>query len=238
TIKDSAAVGLRDVTVNDAGGAFKLAQAFELQSPVAITTSGLFAQGSVAFFSMRQLAFSTPFDTTCGFSIFGQCFPFANIQIASPPGTFAVVDNVVDYQLQGRMFIDVDAAAAGGALSVTSGPSGSEIISTQGAATTITARSATALTAGMATNGTIAPGETALYSFAATANSVVPFPVTTTATPSLFLLPSSGHFADLMSTGANDAQGNTLTQLDAVTATATTFYVIYGDDGSGTSYSI
>ncbi len=242
TSADSAAVGKRDVTVMAGGKSYTLTQAFELKSPVSVTTSGSFAQGSVAGYSIRQLDFSAPFDSTCAASIFGFCLQYANLTVAAPAGTLATVDSVADYAVTGRLFIDVDAAPAGGVLTVTSGPSGSQITSTPGAPTAITARQATALTAGTAASGTVAnAGESGLYSFSASANSSVPFVVTTGAQqPGTYLLGPSGHWSDFISSGAVDSGGNPLTvpQLDAVADTAQSFYVVYVDDGSVSNYSL
>ena len=240
TIADGASIGKRDVSVMADSKTYTLTQAFELRSPVTATMSGTVAQGSVVSYSLRQLDFEAPFDSTCGLSFLGICFQYANLTVTSPTGTLATVENVADYTVSGHMFIDVDAAAAGGALTVTSGPSGSAVTSTLGMPVAIAARQATALTAGTAANGMITnPGDSGLFSFSASADTSVPFTVTTQAVqPSLYLLPASGHFADLLSTGANDSQGNTLLQLDGVADTAQTFYVIYVDDGSAVNYSV
>jgi hypothetical protein len=238
TINDTAAIGLRDVTVNDSGSTFKLATAFELQSPVAVTTAGLVAQGGIGSFSIRQLDFSTPFDTTCGISIFGQCFQFVGVQVNAPAGMIAQVGNVTDFTVTGTLFIDVDAPAAGGALSVVSGASGPTITSTQGDAVAVTARTATTPTAGTASNETVNPGETGLFTISAGANSATSFAATTQAAPTMFLLGSSGHWADFISQNASDSGGNSLPQVDSVTQTASSFFVVYLDDGTGSSYSL
>jgi hypothetical protein len=235
TIKDTAAIGLRDVTVNS-GGAFKLGMALELKSPVAVATS-LVTQGGIAAFSIRQLDFSTPFDTTCGLAIFGTCLQFLGVQVNAPAGMLAQVGNVTDFTIDGTLFIDVDAAAAGGALSVISGAQSPTITSTQGDAVTVTARSATTLTSGTASNATINPGETGLFTISAGANSATSFAATTNAAPTMFLLGSTGHWADFISQNASNTQGN-IPQADAVTETASSFYLVYQDDGTGSNYAL
>ncbi|MGE5184891.1 MAG: hypothetical protein ACM31C_22640 [Acidobacteriota bacterium] len=242
TIADSAAIGKRDVTVMSGGKSYTLTQAFELQSPVSVTTTGSVAQGSVAGYTIRQLDFGAPFDSTCGFSFFGFCLLYTNMSVAAPAGVTATVDSVADYVVQGRLLIDVDAAAAGGALTVTSGPSGSQVTSTVGTPLAITARQATALTAGTAASGTVAnAGESGLFSFSATTGTAVPFTVSTQAqAPSLYLLPSTGHWSDMSSTGAVDSSLSPLfpPQVDAVATTSDTYYVVYVDDGSVSNYSV
>jgi len=239
TIDPSATLGKNDVTVTS-GGKFTLKAAFEIQSPVTLKTSGMIAQGSIGGFAIRNHDIDNPFDSTCGFSFFGQCFLYTGVTVAGPAGTNAIVSFVGDNEIDGSLFIDVDAAPAGGTLTVTSGPSdGTQFVSISGDAVAITARTAIALTANTAHNGMIVkPGDTALFSFDATAGTAVPFTVSTSAGPGLYLLPSSGHFADQLPSGASDSQADTLPQLDAVAEQAGTFYVVYADDGSMDGYAI
>src|SRR5678815_3721633 len=83
-ITDAAAVGPHDVVVQSDGSDWTLTQAFEVESPLKTTFQGKLAQGSVVMFTMRNLDFVSPFDTTCGFSFFGICLQYTNIQVTTP----------------------------------------------------------------------------------------------------------------------------------------------------------
>ena len=238
TIAATAAVGMHDVTVTDGTSVTTLSKAFEVDSPIIMQTGGNVAQGSVARFAIRQLDFGAPFDLTCGFSnpFTGQCLVYSHLSVTTPAGVAAQISAASDYQIQGTLFIDVDAPAVGGTYSVTSGM----VSSTLGAALPITARTAKPLTAATASSNTVTAGSSVLFQLAAgatTANKFVATPTTMGTTPQLILLPASGHFADQLPGGYDDP-GTALTQLDGVATAATTFYTIYVDDGSASPFSM
>lgn len=226
TVTDAAAVGLTDVVVTDAGKTFTLAQAFEIDSPIAVTADGTLAQGSVVFLTIANHDTSNPFDTTDDGS-----GTFANISVSSPPGTEVQVSAVTDFSITAVLLVDTDATA--GALSVSSGPSGSEVISPFGNMD-IAARTATAITAGTPTNGmeTEAFG-TQLFSFTPSGSGAAAILAdVSTANPDasaqMIVLPASGKLADRIAlTGS----------LATILPTAGQLFVIYFDNTGTSGYS-
>src|SRR5262245_19290293 len=97
TIAATAAPGKRDVMVASDGKALPLAQSFEVQSPLAMDFKGKMAQGSIVNFTARNLDFLSPFDTTCGASIFGICLQYSNMDVQVPAGVNAIVQGVDAY---------------------------------------------------------------------------------------------------------------------------------------------
>ncbi len=238
TIADTAAVGMHDVTVTDGTHVTTLSKAFEVDSPIIMETGGDVAQGSVARFAIRQLDFGAPFNLACKFSnpFTGQCLLYSNLSVTTPPGVVAQISSASDYQIQGTLFIDVDAPAVGGTYAVSSGT----VISTLGTTLPTTARTAKALTAATASSSTVTAGGSVLFQLSAaatTANRFVATPTMAGTTAQLILLPASGHFADQLPDGFDD-QGTALAQHDGVATTATTFYAIYVDDGSASPLSM
>ena len=119
------------------------------------------------------------------------------------------VQSVTNYSITGTALIDVDATAGSAALTVTSGPQGGATVTSLVGTVTVTARTAIALTAGSAATGSVAaPLDSTLYTFTPTATApdvevVGAATADANATPSLILLPASGHFADLISVSAS-----------------------------------
>ena len=210
TIAPTAAIGLRDVKVTAGGVDSTLTQAFEITSPVTTTFTGTIANGSIALFTLTNHDFDNPFDTTSTGDGFFTPLVFTNLEVAGPAGATLNVSNVAPYSASGTILLDVDAVT--GALSVKSGPSGGTIVTSPAESVTVAHRDATPLTAGTSVNATVAKAlDSQLYSFGvkATTSTVVAIGATTTnanATPTVFLLPSSGKWADEVTSGANVAQ--------------------------------
>ena len=228
TISDTAPLGLRDVTVTAGGESLKLTQAFKLESPVAFSTQGALAQGSVVNFTARNLDFGAPFDATCGAAIFGICLQYTNMQVVVPAGMNAVVGAVDPYTVSGTLYVDLDATS--GPISFTSGPAddvAKQIVSAVGVDTEVTARTAVVLAANTPSTTTVAAAfDSHLYEFTAAASSVARFsasPGDTEATPTIYILPESGRFLDMVGSGEKP---------NALTATGGKYYAIYSD-GSG-----
>jgi len=233
-IAPDAEPGLRDVTVESGGSTQVLAQAFQLESAISLKFRGSLAQGSIAAFTIVNRDFETPFDTTATGDGFFTPLEYTNTSITASNGVLLSVGSVEPYTITGTAFFDVDAAP--GPLQVNSGPAGEEIVSALGVNLEVAARTATALTNGMATPGNVAGAfESALYEFTPTGSpALATFAVSSTsmaAAPGVALLPASGKFADLMSYGATGA---------VVQPTAEKVYAVYFDQdgGSGYNYSI
>ncbi len=229
-IDGAADLGPRDVVVHNGSDSFTLAKSFELISPVVVKTSGTLAQGSVAQVSIQNLDFGSPFDATCGFSFFGQCFQYTNTSVTLGTGVTVQVSFVDDYHITGTMFIDTD--AAGGALAVTSGASGAEITSQAGDPVDIATRTATALGTTPAAVAVPHAGDSALLSFTSTGASVARavFDTQDPANQStVYILPASGHFADMLTRASADANG--VITANVVTKTGGSYFAVYADDG-------
>jgi hypothetical protein len=229
-ITDSAAAGLRDVTVTGGDGG-TLSSAFDLQSPLKVDWRGARVQGSVARFTVHNLDFSSPFDDTCtAASLFG-CSEYGNTNVESPPGTFVALDLVSPYTLSGTMYIDTDAMA--GDFQVFSGSADqTAVISPLGAQLDITARTAAPITGGMVTQTVAAAYDSQLFTVDANANSLTRFSASSAGgAPTIYILGSSGHFDDLVTGGAAP---------NLVSQTAGSYYVIVdnGDGDSGFAYTL
>ena len=230
-IDSAAAIGTHDVTVMNGGETYTLSKSFEFVSPVRIVTSGTFAQGSIASIELVNLDFENPFDTTCAAqSIFG-CSQYANIDISAGTGVTFNVSSVDDDHIVATALIDIDATSGNVVLS--SGAGATVIKSQPADAAMITARTAVAATA-TAANVTVTPGGTALYSFSSAASTIGQLLFDTGDTQSggtVYILASSGHWADLVTTGAVNGSG--VVEADVVAKAAGSYIAIYVDDGAG-----
>jgi hypothetical protein len=237
TIAPSATPGLQDVVVTDAGTAFTLAKAFELDASVNSLTAGTLAQGSFAAFEIDNKDHDNPFDTTADAN-----GAFINIKITGPAGANFVIGGVTDNQITGSIFIDTDATP--GAVTVASGPSGAQITSQVAANLAIAPRTATAFTKVAPATGTVAgPLASSLFTFVPTASSLASFTITSTdatQAPTFALLPASGHWADGF---LGEVQGIFGPQLGAfiptleeTTATTAPFFVVVEDQSGAAGY--
>lgn len=231
TISDTAALGARDVMVHQGNDMMTLKQAFKLESPLAFQTQGTLAQGSVVAFSARNLDFAAPFDTTCGASFFGICLQYTGISANVPSGVNAVISAVDAYTVTGTLYVDLDAQS--GPISFTSGTdAAAQVISAVGTDTQFAPREPVALAAGTPTTTTVAAAyDSQLYTFMTPANSVARLtasPGDPDATPTIYVLPESGHFLDMV---AASAAPNALTQ------TGGKFFAVYADGSGMFNYS-
>jgi hypothetical protein len=203
TIAQTAATGPRDVTVTEAGSTLTLGQAFHVDPPIAYeTTGGTLAQGSVIFSKVQLLDLTTPFDATSTGDGFFTPLEYTNLVVDLGAGATPSSLSVKDFGLTFTTLIDVDAPASAATVKVTSGPMGSQIISSAPGAYTPVARAATPLPAGTTTVDTTKPYASLLFSLAApSALSVSELSVTTPVTgesAGAFVLGASGHWADLI----------------------------------------
>jgi len=167
TIDPAAAAGTNDVTVTNGSKKYTLTQAFQLVSPTPITWSGDVAQGGVPFFTIENLDFSHQFDTTQD----PNTLEYTGVTVTSPAGTQAVVSSVTPFEIQGQLFIDVNAAATAGPLTVVSGTGNNAFTSIPGNVD-IKARSAMPFMDG-ATVNLPEKGSSALFSFSGSGTTLV-----------------------------------------------------------------
>ncbi len=231
TVLDDAAPGLRDVTVQSGGDKLVLKEAFQLESAITLKFKGSVAQGSIATFSISNHDFDTPFDDTSTGDGFFTPLEYTNTFIETPAGVTMNIGSITPYTITGTAFFDVDAAP--GPMVVNSGLDADLVKSSLGADLPVTARSATALTANMATPGNVAePFASTLYEFTPTGQpALATFAATSTsqaATPGIALLPASGKFADMLSYAATGA---------VVEQTPSKLYAVYFDNGGGAGYN-
>ncbi|MBV8756085.1 MAG: hypothetical protein JO257_02345 [Deltaproteobacteria bacterium] len=167
TIDPAAAEGKNDVTVNNGGKKYTLTKAFELVSPTPISWSGDVAQGGVPFFTIENLDFSHQFDTTSD----PNTGAFTNTTIMGPPGTDVVLTSVTPFEIQGQVFIDVNAPAGTTPLTLMSGKPGA-VATSQAGTIDIKARSPMPFT-GSATVSLAEEGSSQLFSYSATGATLI-----------------------------------------------------------------
>ena len=229
TISPSAASGLVDVVVTDGSSMFKLAQAFEIDTPIGATFQGVVAQGSISVLTIQNNDTTNPFDTTSTTDANGNAV-FTNIALGGPAGMNFIVETVTPFQISALALTDIDAGASGD-ITVASGPAGGTVVNSDAGSTTVTARTATALTAGTAANGTVTnPFDSQLFSYTPTTSvpdiqALALATANADAAPAVALLPASGHFSDLISFGASADSLNT-------TAGTEQFFVYWDNTGT------
>jgi hypothetical protein len=166
----------------------------------------------------------------------GICLLYTGVQVETPAGVTAVVNSVDQFTISGTLYVDVDAQT--GELRFISGPADApekQKVSATGAETTFAPRTPVALANGTPTTTTVSAAfESHLYSFDAAANSlerVTTSPGDSSANPTVFVLPESGHFADLVA--ASEAP-------NVIAEAAGKHYAIYADSSglSGYAYAI
>jgi hypothetical protein len=234
TISDTAPLGLRDVTLRSGSDSMSLREAFKLESPLAFTTQGTLAQGSVVAFTARNLDFFAPFDTTCGASFFGMCLEYTGMSATVPSGVTAVISAVDPYTVSGTLYVDLDAQS--GPISFTSGiVADALVVSPVGTDTEFAPRSPVALTANSPTTATVAAAfDSHLYEFTTAASSVARFsasPGEPDATPTIYVLPESGRFTEMVA--ASEAP-------NALSTGGGKYFAVYSDGSglSGYSYAL
>ncbi|MEZ4375274.1 MAG: hypothetical protein R3B07_30965 [Polyangiaceae bacterium] len=122
-VGNTAAMGLRDVTVTTGDEALTYAQGFNLGSPIAIETQGTVAQGSIVLATIKNMDPSRPFDDTfVQTSLFDG--EYTNLAVTTPSGVIAQVSTVTPYKAELTLLIDGDATSGPTAIEVISGPDG------------------------------------------------------------------------------------------------------------------
>lgn len=207
-IASTAALTDRDVTVTSGKETDTLKTAFRVQSPIEITFGGQAAQGSISTFTVKNHDFDTPFDTTTTGDGFLTPITFTNITLDGGPGVALQLNTVTAFSITGFALIDVDAPAST-PIQVVSGPAGgTQVTSSLGAPLMIAARTPTALVSDTPASGAI--DMAGLYTFTPASTPALASLSVSGNGPSggtqLAILPSSGHFSDLLSAGASTNQ--------------------------------
>lgn len=235
-IAGTAPIGTHDVVVHNGNDTLTLKQAFKLESPVAVRLDGTLAQGSVVTFTATNLDLTNLYDTTCGATFLGICLLYTGVRVEGPLGVTAVLDTVEPFRITGTLFVDVDAQS--GDISFVSGPADDpelQVTSAMGATTQFPARSPVVLPAGIPSTATVeAAFDSQLYSFDTSSNALARVrvsPSSTAANPTVYVLPASGHFSEMII--ASEAP-------NVISDAAGSFYAIYFDarGASGYSYAI
>ncbi|MDB4959202.1 MAG: hypothetical protein JWO36_6771 [Myxococcales bacterium] len=205
TIAGTAAVSARDVTVTFGMSVLTLKAAFNTLSPVDFIANGALAQGAITTFTIKNKDLENLFDTTSTGDGFFTPLVFTNIAVTGPAGTYLLVSNVSPFQIDGTLYVDVDAQP--GPISIASGPMAQTVTSVPASPLAVAARTATAVTPGSTTTGQITnPFDSNLYELtAASFPTLASISVTAVASaPKVAILPASGHFADLISARATN----------------------------------
>jgi hypothetical protein len=227
-------LGVRDVVVQDGSSREQYTGAFEVASPVKPSFQGTMAQGALARMTLQVLDTSTPLDLTSIRNIDGT-ITFPNLALTLPAGVGNLgVSEASDFDVTFALSIDVDAATAGGDVELVSGPAGATTEFPLPSGVTVTTRTAAPLASGVAATGQITSAyDSALYAFTPSKMSIVDFTVDSpvlTLDPAVALLPSSGHFADLLGFGYLQT---------AVAAAGSPLYAVYWENTGGTGpYSV
>jgi hypothetical protein len=240
TIDKAAALGPRDVVVNDATKE-TYSQGFTVSPPATLSLQGSLAQGSILFANLQLEDESTPFDTTGTQDPLSGAVTYTNLNFTTQPGVTASINAATSNSLQILLTVDVDATVGAADLDLFSGPAG-DTTDTEfpvPGGLTVTAQSATALGATPASGNVKAAYDSALYSFTPPSASLAIVDVTASssvanANAGFALLPKSGHFADLV--GFYQAASGTGTDATTTLLTSSTdlYYAIYWDN-SGTT---
>ncbi len=160
TIDGSAPAGLNDVTITDTGGSdgtLTLTQAFEIDSPVALTVTGDQTQGGLPFITINNNDLLHPFDATTDAN--GN---FVNTGFMLGTGINIGGLAITATQITGQLFIDLDAQPSDLVLVRNIG---SDQVSVDLGSIAVTARTATDVSGGSDFSIDIAaPGDTGLLS--------------------------------------------------------------------------
>ncbi len=224
TIDPTAAPGMHDVKISDtASGDVTLTQAFELDSAIGVTLAGQLAQGGAGSITITNKDFASPFDTTTD----PNTGAFTNLTLSAGTGVTLTVSAATEYSITASATFDIDATS--GPVTVVSMSTGGTAITSIGDMLTVAPRTATAITAGTPTTGTIVKaGDTALYKVDGAATSLLDMLITSTdsnVTPFIVILPASGKYADSL--------GGHVVDNELLTA-ATSFYLVVNEvNGSG-----
>ena len=237
TAGQAATLTAHTVTVTDGSGVATYEKAFNVASPLSFAWQGNLAQGGNVIGNVKTLDLTTPFDSTTD----PNTGAYSNFAVTVGAGITASVLSVSDFVAQVELQIDIPTAAGMGDFDIVSGPAGvtaQDVDFPAPKSLNIAAVTPTALAAGTATSGnTGGPYDTSVYSFtpASASQTILDFSISTTsttATPALFLLPTDGKWADLI-TGARGSSGVPGT-FSYVSSQSTALYGITWDNSGST----
>lgn len=225
TIGKDASLGARDVTASNGATTLTYKGGFFVEPPLSVVNvDGDATQGSVFFLDLYTKDTTTPFLRSISFS------PIADITINQQSmvgGSF----------MRSRFIVDVFASTGSKNITLTQGTGANQVEFSDPNAFSIAARTATALTDGTPATGTLSkPFESKLFSFTPTsASSIVRFEAKSTAgIPTLYLLPSSGKFVDLLGMlggGGGPISSDSPSSLLYISdAAKSPFYAVYFDE--------
>ncbi len=198
--------GLRDVVVHDRGNEQRYAGAFQVQPPVVASFEGTMAQGALAQVRLQVVDTSIPLDTTSVTSLSG-VVSYPNIALSLPSGIAnQATTSVSDFNASFVLSVDVDARPGTWDLAMTSGPAGATTEFPAPGMIPLGARDPAPIVPGQPAAGVTSEAfDSRLYEVALQAPTIVDLAVSSTMgilNPSVALLPSSGHFADLLGFGS------------------------------------
>jgi hypothetical protein len=233
SVDPTAALGPRDVKINDGANQETFKGAFTIESPMKLTTQGTQAQGTIILVSGLTSDLTTLFDATSvgGNPLFGIPPSFPNFNFTPVPGAIISVTNVTPLTFDAQVAYDVMATPGPLTLNAKSGPPDSTTTDfTVPNALNMQQRMATPLTSNTTTSITVDKAfASSLHSFAPGGDvhivDVATRTKSSTASPIFNILPSSGKFQDSISGFATD--------FTFVTLTADNFYVISLDAAGG-----
>jgi hypothetical protein len=244
TIAKTAALGPRDVVVNDTTKE-TYSQGVTVAPPATLTLQGSLAQGSIAFANLTLADQSTPFDTTGTQDPLSGAVTYTNLNFTVPSGVTASINTATSNSVQILLTLDVDATVGAADLDLLSGPAGdtTDAEFPVPGGLTVTAQTATALGATPTSGNVKTPYSSALYSYTPSATlSIVDFTADSGvagANAGFALLPKSGHFADIVGfyQAANGTSTSATTTL--LPSSADVYYAIYWDNsGSVGAYTM
>jgi hypothetical protein len=216
TVKDAAAVGTHDITVDDGKTPLTFKGAFTVAAPLVAELKGTQALGSVLALHAMQRDVSTPFD------------PATQVTVANQSG--GQVSGVSPYTLDGLVFVDVK-ATPGMADIVAATSATTPVVSRAPGAVTVADRKPVLLTANAPVAGKAGNAyESQLFQLDLGDNQIAILTSSAKdpkASPTFYLLPSSGAFKDALFFGTSKVINN---------AKKDSFYVVFYDAKGGAMY--
>jgi hypothetical protein len=235
TIDKTAALGPRDVVINDATKE-TYSQGFTIAPPALLTLQGTLSQGSILYANVELQDQSTPFDTTGTQDPLSGAITYTNLAFAVPNGVTASVNTATTNNLQIFLTVDVDATVGAADLDLLSGPAGdtTDAEFPVPGGFTVTAQTATALGAAPAAGNVKSAYDSGLYSYTPSASlSIVDITASSSVTGAnagFALLPKSGHFADYLGFFQAASGTGTSATTTLLPSSADIYYAVYWDN--------
>ena len=235
TIAKDATQGPRDVLVHDGASTQVYARGFTVEQPIAVTTDGTLAQGSILFAHAANKDPSTPFDTTTAGDGILTPISFPDLKVTIASGATAQITAASSYNLDFTLLTDIDAPTTPQRVDVESGRPSALVEFPNDSGYVLAARTAIDLAAGTpATGTTAAPFDSALYAFTPGSTlGIADFEATATdpnLAPTIIVSSAGGKFAGALATSAKSTQ---------ITESSAPLYAVYVDrNGMTGAYSV